>query len=246
MQTVDMSMCVKGIFVRELKNRFLCEVMISGVSTVCYVPSSCHLGNFLKLNGKTVLLTPTRTPNTRTAYALFAVPYKRNYILLNTSMANRAVEGSLQRRRFAFLGKRSHIFTEHQVNGYKADLFIEDTRTVLEVKSVLSLDTVAKFPTVFSERALNQLVKLQDLLMAGYRVHYCIVSLNPYVKAIQVLSNTSFCPMLKDGIKNGMTVSGHACFVKAGKPELKCALPLLIDDNIIKYPKQARNKREDC
>lgn len=30
MQTVDMSKCIEGIFVKELKNRFLCEVLISG------------------------------------------------------------------------------------------------------------------------------------------------------------------------------------------------------------------------
>ena len=38
-----------GIFIRELKNRFLCEVEIDSESVVCYVPSSCHLSNFLKL-----------------------------------------------------------------------------------------------------------------------------------------------------------------------------------------------------
>lgn len=45
-----------GIFKQELKNRFLCEVEIDGESTVCYVPSSCHLSNFLDLQGKSVLL----------------------------------------------------------------------------------------------------------------------------------------------------------------------------------------------
>ena len=40
---------VTGTFVKELKNRFLCEVVISGIPTECYVPSSCHLSNFLEL-----------------------------------------------------------------------------------------------------------------------------------------------------------------------------------------------------
>lgn len=50
---------VTGTFVKELKNRFLCEVVISGIPTECYVPSSCHLSNFLELRGKQVLLLPT-------------------------------------------------------------------------------------------------------------------------------------------------------------------------------------------
>ena len=98
-----------GIFVKELKNRFLCEVEIDSELVVCYVPSSCHLSNFLKLNKKEVLLVPTATPNSRTKYALFAVPYKKNYIVLNTSMANRAIEESLKSRLFAYLGKRKNV-----------------------------------------------------------------------------------------------------------------------------------------
>ena len=82
---------------------------------VCYVPSSYHLSNFLKLNQKEVLPVPTATPNSRTKYALFAVPYKKNYIVLNTSMANRAIEESLKSRLFSYLGKRKNVIKEHSV-----------------------------------------------------------------------------------------------------------------------------------
>lgn len=232
MQTVDMSKCIEGIFVKELKNRFLCEVLISGMSTVCYVPSSCHLGNFFALQGKKVLLAPTSTPNARTSYSLYAVPYKRSHIVLNTSMANRAVESSLQRRQFSFLGKRTHILTEHQVDTYKTDLYIEDTNTIIEVKSVLSLDDIAEFPTVFSERALVQLAKLRELLARGYGAHYCIVSLNPYVKSIQILNNTTFRLMLDECLSNGMTISGHTCRIRNESIRLENMLPILYEDNM--------------
>lgn len=79
---------VKGTFISEIKNRFLCEVAIAGVRTPCYVPSSCRLSNFIDLCGKEVLLLPTTTPNAKTAFSLFAVPYKKNYIFLNSSLAN--------------------------------------------------------------------------------------------------------------------------------------------------------------
>ena len=121
-----------GIFKRELKNRFLCEVDIDGESTVCYVPSSCHLENFLNLQGKRVILVPTQSKEARTDYALFAFPYKKNYIVLNTSMANRAVKESINRRKFSFLGKRKSIFTEHYIEGYKSDIFIQDTNTIID------------------------------------------------------------------------------------------------------------------
>lgn len=227
MQTVDTRKYVEGIFVQELKNRFLCEVLIDNVSTVCYVPSSCHLGNFLSLHGKTVLLSPTYASDARTKYALFAVPYKRSFILLNTSIANRVIEANIQRRVFAALGSRKEVYAEHCVDGYKADLYIDDTKTVIEVKSVLSLDPVALFPTVYSERSIKQLVELRELLANGYNVHYCIVSLNPYINSIQLLRNSKFYPELKACVSLGMTVGGYACRFQNGSILLKSTLPIV-------------------
>jgi DNA-binding sugar fermentation-stimulating protein len=86
---------VEGKFIRELKNRFLCEVKIDGKVEECYVPSSCHLSNFLQLKGKRVLLIPTQGKNPRTRYALYAAPYRRNYIILNTSLSNVAIEKNI-------------------------------------------------------------------------------------------------------------------------------------------------------
>lgn len=46
MPTLGKDRFVSGIFKRELKNRFLCEVAINNQDNICYVPSSCHLSNF--------------------------------------------------------------------------------------------------------------------------------------------------------------------------------------------------------
>lgn len=217
MQTV-LDPCYKmGIFKQELKNRFLGEVEIDGESTVCYVPSSCHLSNFLRLKGKRVLLLPNQSKNTRTQYALFAVPFKKSYIILNPSLANKAVENNIHSRRFSFLGKRSHVIKEHYINGYKSDLFIQDTNTIIEIKSVLSTEKLAFFPTVFSERAINQLEDLMWFLRNGYTVHYCIVSLSPYVNEVHILDNSPFTDSLKKCIEQGMTLSAFSSRLKEGR-----------------------------
>lgn len=132
-------------------------------------------------------------------------------ILLNTSMANRTVADSIKGRRFSFLGRRGTIYTEHYVGGYKSDIYIQDTNTIIEVKSVLSTEKCALFPTVFSERALKQLEKLRDLLSLGYRVHYSVISLNPYVSSIYFVSDAQFTPLLKSCIDLGMTISAFSC-----------------------------------
>ncbi len=217
---------ITATFVKELKNRFLCEVEIDGEHVVCYVPSSCHLSNFLKLEGKKVLLVPTQTKNSRTQYALFAVPYKKSYIILNTSMANRAIQNSIYSRRFSDLGKRKTVIKEHYIEGYKSDLFIKDTNTIIEIKSVLSTEDIAQFPTVFSERTLMQLKKLQELMMKGYKVHYIIVSLNPYVKTIRIIQDTKFSKILSYCIDNGIIVSAYSCRLKDNQAYVEKRLPI--------------------
>ncbi len=234
MQTTDKPIYLEATFIRELKNRFLCEVEFNGESVVCYVPSSCHLSNFLKLEGKKVLLVPTLTKSSRTKYALFAVPYKRNYILLNTSMANRAIERNIHSRRFAYLGKRNRATKEHYVNGYKSDLFIEDTNTIIEIKSILSIEKNASFPTVYSERSLKQLEKIRELLEEGYKVCYIIVSLSPYVEAIEINVDTPFYTELVKCINKGMRLSAYSCKLADGTIEIKREIQIRMNSIIEK------------
>ena len=226
MQTTSDTGFVIGIFKRELKNRFLCEVSIDGEDVVCYVPSSCHLSNFLKLEGKQVLLVPTQAQNARTQFALFAVPYKRNYILLNTSMANRAVENSLQSRRLSYLGKRKTAIKEYTLDGYKADLFLPASNTVIEIKSVISLSRTGHFPTVYSERTLKQLDLMLSLLNKGYKVCLLIVSLHPYVNELQIDTNSEFFVALKKCIDAGLLLKAYTCRLQHRVPLIDKEIPI--------------------
>lgn len=229
MQTVDISKCIEGRFVRELKNRFLCEVLIDGVSTVCYVPSSCHLGHFLPLAGKRVLLVPVASNAAKTQYALFAVPYKKSMIFLNTSVANYAVINSIQTRKMAFLGCRRTTIREHYIDGYKADLFVKDTNTIIEVKSVLTSESEAVFPTVYSGRTIKQLKQLDALLGNGYNAHFCVVSLNPYVKAVNLSLQSEFGNTFDACLSDGLTFSAFTCTIKDNKFVLSHRLPIRFD-----------------
>lgn len=211
MQIALKSNLITGTFIKELKNRFLCEVNIDGNIVICYVPSSCHLSNFLQLEGKQVLLTPTESKGARTKFSVFAIRYKQSYIILNSSIANKAVISSLSNRRFAFLGKRKKYFREHTVSDYKSDIFISDTNSIIEIKSVISTDTTAIFPTVYSERALIQLRQLQKLLSEGLKVYLFVVSLNPYVKEIKLNENTEFSNELKKCLEEGMVLKAYSC-----------------------------------
>lgn len=219
---------IEGIFVKELKNRFLCEVLIDGVPTVCYVPSSCHLSNFLKLDRKKILLVPTQTKGSKTPYALFAVPYKRNYILLNTSSANRAIEENIHSRQFSYLGKRKSVLKEHTLYDYKSDLYILDSNTIIEVKSILSLDPIAKFPSIYSERTIKQLDQINNMLSNGVRVCFMIVSLHPYINEIVLDQSTEFYEKFAACSSKGMISKAYTARLHNNKISIDKEIPIRI------------------
>ena len=212
---------IEGIFIKEKKNRFLCEVMVEDEAVECYVPSSCRLDNFIDLQGKRVLMFPTEAQNARTRFSLFAVPFKRNHILLNIGMVNRIIVHEINRRCFSSLGKRSEIYREHKIGAYKSDLFIADSRTLLEVKSVLSLGKEAKFPTVFSQRTLDQLKEISVLMDKGYKAALVVVSLSPYVKQIQVDHDLPFYDALMPCIEKGMQLLAVSLYINNGEARIK-------------------------
>lgn len=218
-----------GIFKEELKNRFLCLVEIDGEDTLCYIPSSCRLENFIDLTGREVLVTPVLSPNARTKYQVYAVSGSNGFILLNMSKANEVVARSIKSRRFSYLGKRTQIKKEYTVSGYKSDLYIEDTKTVVEIKSILSFSKGrdAQFPSVYSQRAIEQLIKLRCLLDAGYRVNYIFVSLNPRIKQLAINEEIKeYREAFDYCIKKGMLVKGISLKLKEGKPIIYSSLPV--------------------
>lgn len=224
---------VIGRFVQEEKNRFICTVNVRGEIIECYIPSSCKLGNFLKLAGKEVILRKNMALDARTKYAVFAVKHKQNYIVLNTSEANKAVLESLKRRIFAYLGKRNNPQKEIVVDGYKTDIYLPGEDTIIEIKSIISLDKQAVFPTVYSERAINQLKKIQELLQGGKKVTYLFVSLNPYVESFAISNKKQmdeFQNLFLDCLKMGMNCKGYTTCLKDYKIQIKKEIPFIVSN----------------
>lgn len=210
-----------GIFEQEISNRFQCVINFNGIYRVCYIASSCRLSNFIDLKGRKVLLTQNKSNKAKTQYSLYAVKYKRNYIILNSLVSNEIIEEQLSSRRFSFLGKRNNIKRECNIEGYKSDFYIEDSKTLIEVKSMISINKNAVHPSVYSERALQQLEKISSLLDRGYRAVYIFVALNPYIIAVDLLHETPFFGLLNECMEKGMKVIGYSIQMKNMHPEIK-------------------------
>lgn len=201
------SFFIRATFISELKNRFRCRVRLHDEEFTCYVPSSCKLSNFIDLSGCDVLLRPTSS-NSGLQYSLYAAETKSGMVLLNLAEANRIIAGSINNRRFSFLGKRSKIRREALIDGYKCDLYIEDTDTIIEIKTIVSLQKAGHFPTVYSVHANKQLENIERLLDSGHRVCYLFVALCPKTKKLLLDCSESFNILFKCCVDKGMQYYG--------------------------------------
>ena len=218
---------VQGVFKCEIKNRFLCQVNVAGNDVICYIPSSCRLSNYFDITDRNVLLKPVKDKNARTKYSVYAVEHEKNYILLNLSQSNRVIENQINRRYFSFLGKRKNVIREAVIAGYKSDLFVKDTNTIIEIKSILSFDKETKFPSMYSKRALQQLSDISELLDKGYNVCYIFVSLNSNVKSLVIdVTKTNYYDLFSKCIEKGMVCHGFSLKFIDGEPKIHSKLQI--------------------
>ena len=124
------------------------------------------------------------------------------------------------------IGIRKNVLKEHKIGDYKADIYIKDTNTIIEIKSIITTNRLGIFPTVYSERTLNQLEKIQDLLSQGYKVCFIIISLNPYVRKIKIDQKTKFFNCFHDCIEKGMIIKGYTCDLIGGNLKINKEIEL--------------------
>lgn len=201
----------QGVFIKESKNRFLCIVNINGVPEECYVPSSSKMENYLNLTGKTVFLTRNQNKNGRTKFALFAVRYYGKLVLLNLNLISSILHSGVLTE-YITRKKDYQLFKEQTIYGYKTDLLLIDPKNdedkiLIEAKGIISTKRITKFPQVNSERAIRQLIKINNLLLKGVKIQYLLISLSPIVRKI-VIEDSPYSKLLKECINNGLLVKG--------------------------------------
>lgn len=204
----------EGIFRRELKNRFRCVVEVEGEEKLCYVASSSRLMNFIDLTDKEVLLLPSSGKASKTAYTLFASRYRNSHIILSLSLANEIMAEQLSSRRFSFLGSRKQIQRERTVAGYKADLYIEDTKTIIEIKTIVSDQKSVIFPSVYTERGIRQLIQLKELLDKGFKGCLLLAVLSPSVREIIINREDEYGALLYDCVERGLECRAYGIRLK--------------------------------
>lgn len=192
-----------GIFKEECRNRFLCKIQIEEDIEECYLSSSCKLGHFIDLKDKRVLLKSNKGKKLRTSYTLQALWEKNKKILLNLNYINDLVADELYRDKI----EKNIIKREHWVNKkIKTDFYNDLTKEVVEVKGILTEKSSALFPSIKTERAVNQLKEYKKLLKKGYKIKYIIVLMNDKIEKLYLNNDEKeFCKLFKACKKLGMS-----------------------------------------
>ena len=87
----------------------------------------------------------------------------------------------------------------------------------------------AQFPSVYSQRAVDQLIKLRCLLDAGYNVSYIFVSLNPRIRKLVINEAINeYRDVLISCVEKGMTVKGVSLKIVDGEPIIYSSVPVSI------------------
>lgn len=198
---------IEGIFVEEIRNRFLCSVRVEDQIYECYVPSSTRLSNFFDLKGVPVLLVKNEGRNTRTQYKLHAVLINDEWILVNLNLLNALFEEYY----FQHNGG-TEIFREKLIdNKYKADLYAveNEDEIIYEIKGVLSQENEPLFPAVIGERAEKQLSFFsRTLLKKKIKINYVIVLLSSSIAAVKLnRKEQKYLRLFRTCINRGMQVS---------------------------------------
>lgn len=105
---------------------------------------------------------------------------------------------------------------------YLKDIYIEDSDTVIEVKSLLAFNKEALIPTVYSERAITQLKKIKKLLADGHRACYIIASLYQGVECVHINPDQQeFHTLFEECLEAGMSVAAVALQMTAEHVHVK-------------------------
>jgi len=221
---------ITGTFLSESKHRFLCIVKVGSEEIECHIPCSSHLEHFIDLIGRKVLLTPNKDINSRTAYSVLAVKYNRHNILLNTSLANKAVYHYYSYNKNKLYQKDCIISCEKLVQGYKSDILIEwqSKKVIVEVKSIISTSPLASFPTIFSKRAIKQLNQFLNF-PEFVDVQYCLISLSPYIEELYINKEQSeYYELFYKCIDRGMKCNAYFCSLVGNKIKIINELPIIL------------------
>lgn len=214
---------IDAIFVKELPNRFLCQIYVDNKIEECFVSSSSRLSNFIDLTNRRILVERNQDTNRRTQYTLVAACIGDSWCYLDLNRIN-----NLFYRHLIGIHTNYEIKREKIVEGYKTDFYYPSIAKAIEIKSVVADSTVVNYPLISNGRSTRQLKEINKLLKKGYSVDYRFILLNPLIEQLNVsTSEKDYLRYFKKCITNGMDIKIYSVDYFNGSfsiSESKCKL----------------------
>ncbi len=174
-----------GAFISR-PNRFIANVKIDDKIHVCHVKNTGRCRELLTENA-TVFLEKSRNPMRKTQFDLVSVIKDEKLINMDSFAPNICAEEF-------FKNKYKKVLREVKYKNSRFDLFIDDTKTFIEVKGVtLEKDNIAMFPDAPTERGRKHIMELIDAKNNGYNAEILFV--------IQFENAKKFIPNYKTDLK---------------------------------------------
>lgn len=213
----------KAKFISEGKTRFVCNIEYQNVVIECYVPNTCKLSKLITLNKNEVLITKNLNKTKRTRFTLFAIKIDNKYLIVNTALTNKLV--------YHYITNNNEycLLPEKTIEQYKCDFYISDKKTLVEAKSIISNEEALLIPNSFSNRAIEQLEKLYNIIQKDYLVEYYFVIFNNKLKSIKINKSTKYGKLLLNNQACGMKLT----FLQGIYNEKDNSIEVVINNDIV-------------
>ena len=165
---------IKGKLIKRYK-RFFADINLNGKTVTAHCPNTGSMKGLLEKDNEVYLLKHN-DPKRKLKYGLEIIKARKNFVGVNTHLANKIVNHALVNNLIKELSNCSSVKPEVFFNKEtRFDFMVEKDKhkTFIEVKNVTLFrdKNTAEFPDAITSRGSKHLITLIDAIKKGYKTY---------------------------------------------------------------------------
>ena len=165
---------IKGKLIKRYK-RFFADINLNGKTVTAHCPNTGSMKGLLEKDNEVYLLNHN-DPKRKLKYGLEIIKARKNFVGVNTHLANKIVNHALVNNLIKELSNCSSVKPEVFFNKEtRFDFMVEKDKhkTFIEVKNVTLFrdKNTAEFPDAITSRGSKHLLTLIDAIKKGYKTY---------------------------------------------------------------------------
>ena len=207
---------IKGKLIKRYK-RFFTDINLNGKTVTAHCPNTGSMKGLLEKDNE-VFLLKHNNPKRKLKYGLEIIKARKNFVGVNTHLANKIVNHALVNNLIKELANCSSIKPEVFFNKEtRFDFMVEKNKqkTFIEVKNVTLFrdKNTAEFPDAITTRGSKHLLTLIDAIKKGYKTYLIFlvqIQNMEYFKIAKDIDNEYYKNYLK-AKKAGVNFLAYRC-----------------------------------